>query len=165
MIDYDACPGKNRIVPGWKIEREAPIYSSWQDKRVLMGTLKAGEEVTVLAGLDVTRKPDKVSIIRSIPALSLKPGDIILRYGYGSEGFANFWVKGAWQKDDYFGTTEKDGSGCRASECESVVMEDGIKESWVQVKTNTGAVGWTLVAKSSLGIHWFSGNFSNLCAG
>ena len=67
---------KNRVVPRWKIGRRAQVYSSWQNQRIVIGMLKAGEEVTVLAGVNVTRKPDKVSVVRPVPDLSLKPGDI-----------------------------------------------------------------------------------------
>ena len=80
VIDYDACPGKGRVVPNWKIKRNSPAYSSWQDRRTQTGTLKAGDKVTVLAGVNVTRKPDRILVTRSFPDLGLEPGDIILRY-------------------------------------------------------------------------------------
>src|SRR5712692_8246608 len=80
VIEYDACPGKGRIVPNWKIKRNSPVYSYWQDRRTQTGTLKAGEKVTVLAGVSVTRKPDRILVTRSLPDIGLEPGDIILRY-------------------------------------------------------------------------------------
>jgi hypothetical protein len=43
-------------------------------------------------------------------------------------------------------------------------MENGIRERWVRVKTSGAATGWVLTFKFSLGTHWDSGNFDNLCA-
>ena len=166
VINHDACPGRNRKVPHWKIERNAPIYSSWNFRRVVIGTAKPGEEVTVIAGVTVTRKPDRVSVIRPIPALSLKPGDTFLRYDTFGEGDANVWVNGIWHKDiNMWRTIEKDGAGCRTDDCDSIVVENGTRERWVQVRTKTGTTAWMLDWKSSGDSFSDSGNFANLCAG
>jgi len=166
VINYDACPGRNRKVPHWKIERQTPIYSSWDLRRVVIGTAKPGEEVTVLAGVTVTRKPDRVSVIRPIPDLSLKPGDTFLRYDTFGEGDANIWVHGVWHKDiDLSRTTEKDGAGCGNSECDSIVVENGIRERWVQVKTRAGATAWMIDWTFTGDTFSDSGNFAILCAG
>jgi len=168
VIDDKACPGKGRIVPNWKIKRNSALYSSWQDRRSQTGTLKAGEKVTVLTGVHISREPDKILVTKPMPALNLKPGDIILRYESLGEGSANFWAKGVWYKDGNLWTTiEKDGKGgCGAVElCDSKVIEDGIHERWVQVKTSTGQMGWALFFKDTHGAYWDSGNFDSLCAG
>src|SRR5580658_9076258 len=62
VIDYDACPGKGNPVPRVKIERDDQMYSSWQGKCIAVGPLKAGDEVTVLAGVHVFREPGRASI-------------------------------------------------------------------------------------------------------
>jgi hypothetical protein len=167
VIDYDACPGKSRVVPNWQISRNSLEYSSWQDQRTQTDTLKAGEKVTVLAGVNVIREPDKILVTQPFPDIDLKPGDIILRYGYLGEGGANIWAKGVWHKEyDLWRATEKDGkAGCQAkSACNSKVIEDGIKEQWVQVKTSRGYTGWVLASKVSRAMFWDSGNFDGLCA-
>jgi hypothetical protein len=166
VINYDACPGKNRKVPRWKIKRKAPIYSSWNLRRVVTGTAKPGEEVTVLAGVTVTRKPDRVSVIRPMPDLSLKPGDTFLRYDTFGEGDANIWVNGIWHKDiNMWRTTEKNGTGCGNSDCDSIVVANGMRERWVRVKSAAGAIGWMQGSKSTGDTFWDSGNFDSLCAG
>jgi hypothetical protein len=84
------------------------------------------------------------------------------------EGDANFWAKGVWYEEHSLWTTvEKDGKrGCGAGEvCDSKVIEDGIHERWVHVKTNTGLMGWALVFKDTRGAYRGSGNFGSLCAG
>jgi hypothetical protein len=166
VIDYDACPGKRRIVPNWKISHTSPIYSSWEDNRSQIGSLKMGEKVTVLAGVNITRRPDRILVTRSKPDLSLIPGDIVLRYDTFAEGDANIWAKGTWhEKYDLWTAVETDGTGCRADVCDSKVVENGIKEWWVQVKTSTGQMGWVLSHKATRGVFSDSGNFDNLCAG
>jgi hypothetical protein len=168
VIEYDACPGKGRVVPNWKISRNSPVYSSWEDQRTQTGRLKAGEKTTVLAGVNVTREPDRISVTRPFPDIYLKPGDIILRYEYLGEGVANIWAKGVWHKEyDLVRTTEKDGkTGCLAGDyCNSKVIEEGIKERWVQVKTSSGRTGWVLAFKVTRAAIWNNRNFDNLCAG
>jgi len=164
VVTKDACPGKDRIVPRWKIKRPAQMFASWSQKSARNGTLDRGDEVTVMAGVSVTRKPDRISVTRPFADLSLKAGDVILRYGTDADGNADIWVQGQWHKKyDLSRTTEKDGTGCQSDQCDSVVVEDGIKEWWVQVKTGENAVGWVLGFKSSLGKFSDSGNFDGLC--
>jgi hypothetical protein len=168
VIEYDACPGQGRVVPNWKINRNSPMYSSWQDQRTQTGALKAEEKVTVLAGVNVIRAPDRIMVTRPFTDIHMAPGDIILRYGYSGEGVANVWAKGAWHKGYDLGrTTEKDGkAGCLAQDgCNSKVIEEGIKERWVQVKTSSGHTGWVLDFKDTRGAFWDSRNFDSLCAG
>jgi len=167
VIDNDACPGKGRIVPNWRISRDSPMYSSWQDKLTKIGRLKAGEKVTVIAGLNITRKPDRILVTRAKPDLSLIPGDLILRYDTFAEGEANIWAKGVWhEKYDLWMAIEAGGTGCRSPDaCDSVVIESGVKEWWVQVKTSAGQTGWVQSHKITRGTFSDSRNFDNLCAG
>jgi hypothetical protein len=103
-----------------------------------------------------------------MPDINLQPGDVILRYELLGEGDAKFWAKDVWYEDrSLWKTIEKDGKGgCGAGElCDSKVVEDGIHERWVRVKTSTGQTGWTLVFKQTRDAYRGSGNFGNLCAG
>src|ERR1700730_1027497 len=101
VIDYKACPGEGRVVHDWKIKRNVRIYSSWRDKRTIVGTLKAGEKVTVLAGVNVIREPSRALIKRGggeslAQNISLNPGDMVLLYGFRASGDYDFWAKGVW---------------------------------------------------------------------
>ena len=121
------------------------MYSSWQEGRTELARLKAGEEVTGLTGVHVTLRPDRILVKTAIPNLALKPGDIVLRYMYLGEGFANIWANGVWHKsEDCTFITEKSGEGC-LRDCSAVVTEEGVKEWWVKIKTSDGQVGWVLV--------------------
>jgi hypothetical protein len=117
FIDDKACPGKERTVPNVKIVRPDKMFSSWRDKRVLTATLKEGDEVTVLAGVNVIREPDR-AILRfpnTDLASRLKPGDIVFRYGlHHPSGDWDSWGKGVWFMETYEEMQEK--AACAASE-------------------------------------------------
>jgi hypothetical protein len=165
VVEERPCPAK--AVVDWPIKRRSPVYSSWQDQRTQIGRLMAREKVTVLGGLSITRQPDRILVTKPKPDIDLKPGDIILRYQVLGEGDADIWAKDVWHRDYSLWTAiEKDGTGCGARDvCDSKVIEDGIKEIWVQVKTSTGLTGWVLAQKITRGVFWDSGVFGQLCAG
>jgi hypothetical protein len=145
VIDENACPFEGCTFREWTVTKDSTLYSAWQDGRTETGTLKPGDKVTGLTGVHLTRKPDRILVRQPIPDLAVRPGDIILRYMYVGEGFANIWAKGNWHKEyDCSFIIEQNGSGC-ANECAAVVTETGVKEWWVQVKTGNGKTGWVLV--------------------
>jgi hypothetical protein len=165
VIDYKACPGKGRVVPDVKVERDDQIYSSWEDKRVLVGALKAGEDVTVLAGVNVIREPDRALIKQPDADLSLKAGDEVLLYGFHRDGNYDAWAKGVWFTYFYENIAGK-GDSCGFADkgqCNLVIIKNGVSEWWVQVKTNTGSTGWTPAFKFMGEKRWTSGNFGDLC--
>jgi hypothetical protein len=145
VIDYNACPFEGCTFGKWKVKKESTLYSSWQKGRTELGKLKPGEDVTGLTGVHITRKPDRILVKQSIPDLGLKPGDIVLRYMYLGEGFANIWANGVWHKsEDCTFITEKSGEGC-LRDCSALVIEEGAKDWWVKVRTSDGKIGWVLV--------------------
>ncbi len=164
VIDYNACPGKGRCVDHFKISREDPMFSSWEDKRVSVGALKVGEEVTVLAGVNVIREPDRGLINHPPYGSSLKPGDLVLRYGFHAVGESDFWAKGTWFTVNFEDIEEK-GSFCGfgKNQCTVVITKNGVQEWWVQVKTDGGLTGWVLARKSTGDKGRASDNFSQLC--
>jgi hypothetical protein len=165
VVEEMPCLAKGRI--DWPIKRGSPIYSSWQDQRTQIGRVMAREKVTVLGGINIARQPDRILVTNAKPDIDLKPGDIILRYQFLSEGEANIWAKGVWHREYSLWTAiERNGTGCGAKDvCDSKVIEDGIMEVWVQVKTSTGVTGWVLAQKITRGVFWDSGVFGQLCAG
>jgi len=83
VVETDACPGTRprAVVVRWRVEKGAQVYSSWQDKSRLVAALKAGDEVVVLAGVNVIREPDRARVKQPIAHPSLMPGEVIPRYG------------------------------------------------------------------------------------
>lgn len=143
VIDYKACPFEGCTFGKWFVVRDSTIFSSWDDERKPVATLKKGDVVTGLTGVHITYEPDRIKVFKPIPECGLQPGDIILRFMYRREVFADIWVKGQREKEhDCTFITEKDGQGC-LRDCVAKVVTEGKKDWWVQLKTAKGAIGWT----------------------
>jgi len=169
VIDYNACPGKGKTVPNVKVSQDERIHPSWQGKRRSIGTLKAGEEVTVLGGVNVVREPDTAVIKYVGPAddfSSLKVGDPALGYGVEADENVVFWSKGLWFAVWIEAVAEKGQCGFRLGfgqgGCSIDIIKDGVSEWWVQVNTSSGLTGWVLAEKFNGDKRWY-GNFSDLC--
>jgi hypothetical protein len=143
VIDMNACPFEGCTFGKWTVIRKSPLYTTWKADRRVIGTLVKGQVVKGITGVHITRKPDVIHVFQAIPELGLKPGDVVLRYMYLGEGYANIWANGRYVKSaDLTFVTEKTGSGC-LRDCQAAVEENGVKEWWVEVKTSSGKIGWT----------------------
>ena len=142
VVNENVCPGEGCSFRKWIVNRDSTIYSSWKDDRKPIGSLKKGQVVTGQTGVHITYAPDRIQVTKPIPDLQLQPGEIILRYMYEGEGYADIWVKAQWKKEyDCSFVTEKDGSGC-SRDCSAKVISEGKFVWWAQVKTAQGTVGW-----------------------
>jgi len=156
VIDYNACPFEGCTFGKWKVTKNSRVYSSWRKDRVEIARIKPGEKVTGMTGVHITRKPDRILVSQDMPDLGLKRGDLILRYMYLGEGFANIWFNGAWHKgEDCTFITEKRGQGC-LRDCQAIVTEEGRKDWWVKIKTSDGKTGWVLVEQNFEGMDAFA---------
>jgi hypothetical protein len=151
VIYYKICPFEGCTFRKWTVNRKSEMYSSWQDNRREVTTLKPREEVTGLTGVLVIRKPDRFQVRKPIPYFSLKTGDVILQYAEWGEGYADLWANGVWHKNFDWGQTE-DGDVVLTNagftlpqilrDNNVTLVQHGIKEWWVQVKTVGGQTGW-----------------------
>lgn len=145
VVDENACPFEGCTFGKWLVTRESPIFSTWKATGKHVATLQKGQVVTGLTGVHITYEPDRVLVLKPIPELHVQQGDIILRYMYHGEGFADIWVKGQWKKEyDCTFITEKDNSGCLRA-CPAKVISEGRKDWWVQLRTAQGVTGWSKV--------------------
>lgn len=107
--------------------------------------IQVGQEVLALTGVHITRRPDTIRVNVPIPELQLRAGDVIFRYMYHGEGFADIWANGSWHKDyDCTFVAEKEEGGC-LRDCAAKVELYGEKEWWVNIKMANGKTGWVLV--------------------
>jgi hypothetical protein len=145
VIDYNACPFEGCMFRKWVVAHDSDIFSSWNEDKKLTSNLKKGDVVTGLTGVHITYEPDRIQVSKPIPELGVQPGDIILRYMYHGEGYADIWLKGQWRKEyDCSFITEKDGSGC-SHNCAAKVLSYGKKDWWVRVKTAKDLIVWAKV--------------------
>src|SRR5215467_7948143 len=93
VVDH-ACPFEGCTFREWSVEKDTTVYSSWQENRTQVGTLKTGEKVQGITGVYITRQPDRFLVTQPIPPLSLKVGDVVLQYGEWGEGAADLWADG-----------------------------------------------------------------------
>jgi hypothetical protein len=174
VIDYDACPGKSDPIPNVKLVKQGLVYSS-PDKDEVVARLSAGEEVTVLAGANVIRQPDRAVIKYASPSDAssprLKAGDIVFGYGWHVDGNMVFWAKGIWFEDNIEAVAEKGEcgftSGFGPGGCDIDIVKEGVIEWWVKVKTSSGVSGWVLAVKYNDDNRWYRwyGNFYDLLQG
>jgi hypothetical protein len=142
VINFAACPFEGCTFRKWIAIKDVVLYSTWKEARSPVVTLKNGEVVTGITGVHITYEPDRIQVLQPLPDLQLQPGDIILRYMYRGEGFADVWSKGRWRKQfDCSFITEKSSSGC-LFDCAAKVISEGHKDWWVQVKRAQGQSGW-----------------------
>jgi hypothetical protein len=143
VIDENACPFEGCSFQKWIVRRDVTLFSTWKQDRKPLAKVPKGRVVTGETGVHVTWEPDRVNVLKPIPELLLKPGDILLRYMYRGEGFADIWASGQWKKEyDCSFIQEEDGSGCTRN-CGGKVISQGRKDWWVRVKTAVGVTGWT----------------------
>lgn len=170
VIDYDACPGKGNPIPNVKLVKDDLIYSS-PDNGKLVARLSAGENLTVLAGANVIRQPDR-AVIKYVPPdnarwPTLKAGEAVLSYGWHVDGNMVFWSKGRWFQEDIEAVSEKGACGFGSfgrGGCAIDIVKDGAIEWWLQVKTSNGVSGWVLAVRYNEDNRWYRwyGNFYDL---
>ena len=142
VINLRACPFEGCSFRKWIVLKDVTLYSNWKEDRKSVITAKAADVVTGITGVHITYEPDRIQVLQPLPGLDLQPGDILLRYMYRGEGFADIWIKGQWRKQfDCSFITEMDSSGC-LRDCSAKVISQGHKAWWVQVKTSGGLTGW-----------------------
>jgi hypothetical protein len=174
VIDNDACPGKSAPIPNVKLVKDDVIYSS-PDKGKLIARLSAGQKVTVLAGANVIRQPDRAVIKYASdddPSWPpLKVGEIVLGYGWHVDGNMVFWAKGVRFEESREAVAENGEcgftSGFGPGGCTIDIVKDGTIEWWVQIKTNNGVSGWVLAVKYTDNNRWYRwyGNFYDVLQG
>ena len=170
VIDYGACPGKTDPIPNVKLVKDGLLYSS-PDNDKLIEKLSVGEKVTVLAGANVIREPDRAVVKYVSPDTSwpsLEKGDAVLGYGWHVDGNMVFWAKGVRFEEDIDAVAENGQcgftSGFGPSGCTIDIVKDGMIEWWVKVKTSNGIIGWVLAVRYNHDNRWYlwDGNFHDL---
>lgn len=167
VIDFKAC-GSGDFAAHFqgRISRQQRMYSTWREGRASVGTLRRGNPYMLVGGVNIIREPDR-AVVRNVisQAQFLKPGDAVLGYGYDADGATEFWAHGIWFREDDEHVSAM-GVACGFADktmCTIEITKRGVKDWWVQVKTNSGLKGWLLGATMNGDKVWFSGNFNQMC--
>jgi hypothetical protein len=174
VIDYGACPGKSEPIPDVKLVQDDLIYSLPGAGKVV-AKLSAGDKVTVLAGANVIRQPDR-AVVRYFPTGDkgvwppVKVGETVLGYGWRVDGNMAFWAKGAWFEEDIESVAEGGMCGFKffgPGGCSIEIVKGGVIEWWVQIKTFNGAGGWVRAVTYTDDNRWYRwyGNFYDVLQG
>jgi hypothetical protein len=149
--DFGACPGEYCIYKEWTLHRAVTVYDTWKDGRRAVSQLAEGAKVTGITGVVITFQPGRILMDRDLPDKDLRAGDVLLAYGYSSEGFSAVWFKGKYYAEfDVSFTRLPDGSGCGNGHCAATLMELGKKAWWAEVKLASGATGWVEMSSEGL---------------
>ncbi len=129
----EACGYQRR----WRALKEVPLFSNWNDpQRERVYTLANRETVTALTGVWITKKPAVFEVQEpiSISGEALQPGDLIYGFMYLGEDFMRGFFHGKVAEFMLDGPNNRHVMR-KLRDYEAVL--------WVEMKTGTGAVGWT----------------------
>jgi len=138
-IDQRACPFEGCQFGKWTVRQTVALYSTWQPNRTLVKTLRKGQQVTAVTGINITFEPLEILVTAPIELYHLKSGDRVFGYMNLGEGAFNAWFNGFWV-DVFDGTSVA--PGCSRG-CLAKVVKPGRSEWWVQIQLATGLTGWT----------------------
>ena len=138
-IDQHACPFEGCQFGRWTARQSLAVYSTWKPTRTRIATLRTGQVVTAITGINITFEPFEILVTAPIAQYNLNPGDHVFGYMNLGEGFFNAWFNGMWLETF-------DGSsiapGC-TRDCLGTLVKPGRMEWWVQIKLTSGVEGWT----------------------
>jgi hypothetical protein len=147
--DWRACPGERCRYGEWIARRPATVFDSWDEKRIVVTRIAAGEKVDAVTGLVITFQPGVIRMDRDLAAQGLKRGDVILTYAYRGEGYSAVWFDDRYDPEfDISFAKYPDGTGCGGEHCAAVYQDLGRKVWWAQVKLASGKTGWVNMSES-----------------
>jgi hypothetical protein len=147
--DVGACPFEGCVYREWTAKRAIVIRTDRRPDAPVGFRLKAGEKVTAVTGVVVTVKPGRVqfrepSTLRASNGnIHIRPGQTLYLLTYQGEGFTKAWFNGRLYRD--VDTVEFLNGVCDRdpNRCAGTLIEKSQTEWWIQIRTQSGKVGWT----------------------
>ena len=147
--DPGACPFEGCVYGEWIAKQPVVALSERQRGSRPAFTIFTGARVRALTGIVITLKAGRVQfrvtqeLASTSGPLRVEPGQTLYLLTYQGEGFTKAWFGGRI----YDGL---DGSNFFNAACETEpgrcagrVVEQPLREWWVQLRTAAGRVGWT----------------------
>ena len=149
--DDGACPFEGCSYREWVATAPVTIRTERRDGAPVAFRVRAGQRVTALTGVVVTRRAGRVRFHEAAMLASLSgpiqvaPGDTVYLLTYQGEGFSKAWFKGRVYTD--VDITDYIGGGCAATKsaaaCAGRLIEPWQADWWVRVRNQAGREGWT----------------------
>lgn len=139
---WGVCPFECCTYREWTADADIPVHKRRSDQSQVIFRLRAGERVSALTGVVVTKHPAAIRVDRPIhdgylenrdqPLLSLNPGDVVYMLAPLGEGFYLFWYQGKVYR-----------SGIDLAAMPGVEGKGMTMTWWKQVRNQSGKAGWT----------------------
>jgi hypothetical protein len=147
--DVGACPFEGCSYREWVANAPIAIRTERRDDAPIVFRVQAGERVSALTGVVVTRQPGRVQFREAARLESLggpiqvAPGETLYLLTYQGEGFSKVWFKGRLHTD--VDITDFLDEGCRgkATRCVGRLIEESQTDWWVRIRNRLGNEGWT----------------------
>jgi hypothetical protein len=127
----------------WTAARQLVAYGKQGEPSTHLFTVASGERITVLDGVVITDRADRVQVLKPMSLLGenapLPIGDVFWIVQVGGEGSATVWHDGRMfgSSIDYFQECDKP-----SSYCSGIKRQRGVRQWWVRVRNARGQIGW-----------------------
>lgn len=149
--DIGACPFECCTYREWKATARVPFL---RDRRVGSGTAfvaQPGDRVRALTGVVMTTQPGRAQVDRPVDlwttegTLHVVPGETLYLLTYHGEGHFAAWFKGRLYDDVDTAMFAGVNAACdtHPEKCVGRIVDKGISEWWVRVRSLKGVTGWT----------------------
>jgi murein DD-endopeptidase MepM/ murein hydrolase activator NlpD len=153
VVEKGRCPGEGCTLGEWLAVGEVTLYEAPEKRRKVVGTVQPLEFVRVVASEMWTKVPGLAVVKRDYRRF--RQGDLVYLLSYHGEGFFSAWHRGdivttlvdfspdAWSRACVEGLPE----------CWGEWKWGPVTSWWIQIRTPSGAIGWTDEADHFLGHH------------
>jgi len=148
--DPGACPFEGCTYREWTVKAAIDVRADRRSDAPVAFQLKPGEKITAITGVVVTRKPGRVEFRAPTKLdthegpVNVVPGDVVYLLTYLGEGNYKMWFKGRLYPF-VDGVTFLNGACDRFPDrCNGRIVEQSQTEWWIQIRTASGQVGWTM---------------------
>jgi hypothetical protein len=148
--DIGACPFEGCVYREWQANAPVEILAERRTDSAVISLIAKGERVQALTGVVVTIKAGRIQTDtpRELPAdggtLALMPGQTLFLLTYLGEGHSKAWFNQRLYK--WVDASVALNGACQfiPERCKGWTVERPQSEWWVQIRTASGRVGWTL---------------------
>ena len=147
--DVGACPFEGCVYREWKARTTVLVRSARRADAPVVFRVLAGENITALTGVVVTRRAGRVRykaphrLMTFDGPIDVLPGQTLYLLTYQGEGFSKVWFNGKLYEDVDISDVIDAGCVDAPERCAGRVVEPSRTEWWVQVRNGAGQVGWT----------------------